>query len=760
MKASFASSACLLLLVSSFLFSQTDPTISLVHGWKFTPGDSVPFAEPGFLDSRWIPIRADTIWEQQGYPNLDGFAWYRLYVIFPSSMREKAFLKDSVRLFLGKINNFDQTFLNGTLIGINGKQYPSMNVADTMWLKADAGLWNYPRAYKLAADDPLIRWDRENIIAVRVFDAGGQGGLWSGGQYLRMARLTDYFRLSDVPHPFIFSDKGTVEKSWWFVNSFPDRKLNGNISITVTNTVNGRKIGEKQSRFSTSPGDSVQSFIRFPKTDQPGRVQVAVVFPESKDTFSISEEIPYILTPKPGTKPRINGPAIYGARTGHPLLFQIPATGERPLKYAAAGLPEGIQCDPTTGILSGTPMDEEEHIVKLTVSNKRGTATREFELLFGEQIALTPQMGWNSWNAWGLSVDQAKVIASARTFREKGLIDHGWSYINIDDGWEVKGDDPRPKRDSLGNIIVNEKFPDMKALGDSIHSLGLKFGIYSSPGPLTCGGYTASYQHEMKDARSYAQWGIDYLKYDWCSYDKIAKDTSRLELMKPYEVMRDALSQVGRDIFFSLCQYGMGNVWEWGALVGGNSWRTTGDITDTWESMRDIGFSQMNNAIYACPGHWNDPDMLVVGWVGWGPSLHPSNLTPDEQYAHISLWSMLSAPLLIGCDLTRLDDFTLNLLTNDEVLALDQDRLGKQAIPILKEDSIQVWVKDLYDGGKGIGVFNLSSAVKKYTLDLSKLGIKTPAHLRDLWRQKDLGKMKRYSTIIPSHGVVLVKCPR
>ena len=449
---------------------------------------------------------------------------------------------------------------------------------------------------------------------------------------------------------------------------------------------------------------------------------------------------------------------MVGARPGRPFLFTVPATGLRPMTFDAKNLPGGLIIDKNSGIITGRVMQPGEYTVTLSAKNNRGLAEDNLKIVIGDQIALTPPMGWNSWNCWGLSVDQEKILASARVFKEKGLMDHGWTYINIDDGWEIKGDSPLPKRDTRGNILTNEKFKDMKGLGDSIHALGLKFGIYSSPGPLTCGGYTATYQYELKDARSFAGWGVDYLKYDWCSYDKIAKDQSRPELMKPYQVMRKALDELDRDIVYSLCQYGMGKVWEWGAEVGGNLWRTTGDIADTWESMRDIGFNQVDNAAYAGPGHWNDPDMLVIGWVGWGPTLHPTRLTPDEQYTHISLWCLLSAPLLIGCDPERLDDFSLNLLTNDEVLALDQDPLGKQALPIIKKDSIQVWMKDLADGDKAVGIFNLGEKTEQFTLDLQQLGLTGPVAVRDLWRQKNLGKKSSpVDFLIPAHGVILIK---
>jgi alpha-galactosidase len=290
-----------------------------------------------------------------------------------------------------------------------------------------------------------------------------------------------------------------------------------------------------------------------------------------------------------------------------------------------------------------------------------------------------------------------------------------------------------------------------------VHSKGLKLGIYSSPGPKTCGGYLGTYGHEKQDARTYAQWGIDYLKYDWCSYGQIALDNSLPELKKPYQVMREALNGTNRDIVFSLCQYGMGNVWEWGKGVGGNLWRTTGDITDTWASLSGIGFNQTVQNSYAGPGHWNDPDMLIVGWVGWGPNLHPTRLSTSEQYTHISLWALLAAPLLLGNDLSRLDDFTLNLLTNDEVLAIHQDPLGKQARQIINKNMIQVWMKELEDGLKAIGIFNLENKNKEITVDWNDLELSPNQKVRDVWRQKDLGiHGNSYTTDVLSHGVTLI----
>jgi alpha-galactosidase len=388
----------------------------------------------------------------------------------------------------------------------------------------------------------------------------------------------------------------------------------------------------------------------------------------------------------------------------------------------------------------------------LRAKNEQGMAERKLEIVLGNNIALTPPMGWNSWNCFARAVDDAKVRAAADAMVTNGLINHGWTYINIDDCWE--GD-----RDTNGNILPNEKFPDMKALADYVHSKGLKIGIYSSPGPKTCGGFEASWQHEQQDAQQYARWGFDYLKYDWCSYEE-KQDRSlpdRPRFKKPYQVMRGALDNVDRDIVFSLCQYGMGNVWEWGTQVGGNCWRTTGDITDTWRSMTRNGFGSAGKEPYAGPGHWNDPDMLVVGKLGWG-RLRPSRLTPNEQYTHISLWCLLSSPLLIGCDMSQLDDFTVSLLSNDEVLAVDQDPLGKQASRIWMDGDLEIWAKDMADGSKAVGLFNRGEMDAPIKVTWAQLGITGKHHVRDLWRQKNLGRFSNsFSATVPRHGVELVK---
>jgi alpha-galactosidase len=314
--------------------------------------------------------------------------------------------------------------------------------------------------------------------------------------------------------------------------------------------------------------------------------------------------------------PSINGPRVIGASPGRPFLYRIPVSGIGPIKLTASNLPEGLTLDPKTGILSGTLKSAGTTTVRLEASSENPNVSskdsRELRIVAGERkLALTPPLGWNSWNVWARAVDDAKVRAAADWMVRSGLADHGFNTITIDDAW-------MGERDSQGEIHPNGKFPDMKALADYIHSKGLKFGIYSSPGPQTCQQLPGSYQHEAQDAALYARWGVDMLKYDLCSGRSLLKDPNDpQEMRKLYAKMGDPLLKGPRDILFSLCEYGLAKVEEWGPEIGGNLWRTTGDIRDSWESISEIGFSQNGREKWAGPGHWNDPDMLVLGSVGW-----------------------------------------------------------------------------------------------------------------------------------------------
>jgi alpha-galactosidase len=354
-------------------------------------------------------------------------------------------------------------------------------------------------------------------------------------------------------------------------------------------------------------------------------------------------------------------------------------------------------------------------------------------------LAKTPPMGWNSWNHFQRQIDDAGVRGIADAMVSSGMKDAGYQYVNIDDTWESK-------RDERGNITTNGRFPDMKALADYVHGKGLKIGIYSSPGPKTCAGYEGSYGHEMQDAKQYAAWGIDYLKYDWCSASAIYKDD---DMQAVYQKIGDALNASGRAIVFSLCQYGRDNVPEWGPKVDGNLWRTTGDISDNWRSMSTIGFGQNELAKWAAPGHWNDPDMLEIGNGG---------MTATEYRTHMSLWSILSAPLLAGNDLRSMSAETKEILTNREVIAIDQDPAGHQAHRASQNGDTEIWVKDLADGGLAVALFNRGADTASMKASWADLGVKRAARVRDLWAHQDVAQAADgYTANVPSHGVVMLR---
>lgn len=478
-----------------------------------------------------------------------------------------------------------------------------------------------------------------------------------------------------------------------------------------------------------------------------------------------------ILTPKPLPTPRINGTKVFGVRPGSPFLFTIPATGERPMEFSAEGLPDTLKLDPATGRITGTVEKRGEYVVTLRAKNALGTAERKFKIVVGDTLALTPHMGWNSWYCFDMRVTDRNMRDAADAMVRTDMINHGYMYVNIDEGWAYKPGAKDPEwqgepRDAKGYVNSNKRFPDMKALTDYIHSKGLKAGIYTSPGPTACGGCTGSYGYEAKDAERFVEWGFDFLKYDWCSYTKVAKDMNSIaELRKPYEIMRDELKKAKRDMVFNLCQYGMGSVWEWGAAVGGNSWRTNRDIGmpgDMGASIFHIGFGQNGLEKWAGPGHWNDPDYLLLGILtSWKGGMAPTELTPDEQYAYVSLWSILASPLIMGGDVAQIDEFTLNLLCNDEVIEVDQDPLGRQGHRAAQAEDVEIWSRDLEDGSLAVGLFNTGDFVKDITVHWTDLGLQGKRIVRDLWRQKDLGEFDRaFKAKVNPRGVVFVRIYR
>ena len=441
------------------------------------------------------------------------------------------------------------------------------------------------------------------------------------------------------------------------------------------------------------------------------------------------------------------------------------------MKFSADGLPDGLKLDETTGQITGSLAKAGNYAIILRAQNALGAAQKPFRIVVGDDIVLTPPMGWNSWNCWHSGVDQEKVLQSARAIITAKLDQHGWSYVNIDDAWQGR-------RGGEFNAIQADpkKFPDMKALCDTVHAMGLKVGIYSTPWVTSYAGRVggtsenaegawdsalskgvpnkkilpkaiAKYSFAKADALQWAAWGIDYLKYDWAPN----------ELPETKE-MAEALRASKRDIVLSLSNNTTGKLFDEIAEISkyANCWRIGGDITDNWSSIKSHGFGQDKWAPFNRPGHWNDPDMFEVGCNGGGTL---KRLTADEQYTHISLWCLLSAPLLLGCDLDHLDAFTLNLLTNDEVLDVNQDALGKQATRVVGTATTDVYAKVLEDGSWAVGLFNRGEAQASVTVNWADLKLAgNNQRVRDLWRQKDLGVFPdQFEAPVAPHGVVLIQ---
>ena len=485
----------------------------------------------------------------------------------------------------------------------------------------------------------------------------------------------------------------------------------------------------------------------------------------------------YILTPPAQPTPRINSAKVFGATPGRSFLYTIAATGQRPMRFSAENLPSGLSLDGASGIITGSVAERGTYAVTIAAANDAGTATQPLTVKIGDAIALTPPMGWNGWNAWAKDLDREKVLASAEAMVASGLSNCGWTYINIDDTWQGERGGP------LIALQPNEKFPGVKEMVDRIHALGLKAGLYSTPYITSYAGYLGAssdlpkggeryedvqgqsfhrigkYRFEANDARQMAEWGFDFLKYDW----RMDVDSA--------ERMSDALKQSGRDIVFSLSNNApIKKVRDWARVS--NMYRTGPDIRDSWTSLYLTSFTLDKWLPHTGPGHWSDPDMMILGNVATGQKMHPTRLTPDEQYSHVSLFCLLAAPLLIGCPLEQLDAFTVGLLTNAEVIGVNQDPLGRPARLVAEQDGVQIWLKPMEDGSAAVGLFNTDGfgktpgsyfrwgdeTAKPYDLDFSKIGLKGTWTLRDLWRQKDLGEFKgSIKTSIPHHGVVMLR---
>ena len=494
-----------------------------------------------------------------------------------------------------------------------------------------------------------------------------------------------------------------------------------------------------------------------------------------------------IRTPPASPRPHINGSDVFGVRPDHPFLYQIPATGVRPMIFYAANLPKGLKLSPATGLISGSVHKnwfKRKYVITLFAKNELGVDAKNFTIVVGETIALTPPMGWNSWNAYHDIVNGENVISAARAMASSGMINYGWTYINVDDSWQGE------RGGKYNAIQSNDKFANMDGLCDEIHGLGLKVGIYSTPWETSYARYVGGssddpngawthtrsargkYCFADNDAKQWAAWGIDYLKYDWNPRSTRPTPETSAQFLNDSVTMHTALRKSGRDVVFSYSNDMPFNQIAAQSRIY-NCWRTTGDISDNWPSMVQRAFyipfprgateptgpPSDKWAPYASPGHWNDPDMMVLGVVNFGGKQHPTRLTPEEQYVHMTAWCMASAPLLLGCDLDKLDAFTLNLVENDEVLAIDQDSLGQQATLAGNVDNVLlVYKKDLEDGSMAVALYNLSDKPTTITANWNDLGISGSRNVRDLWRQKDLGTFEdNFAMPVAPHSAELLK---
>ena len=493
-----------------------------------------------------------------------------------------------------------------------------------------------------------------------------------------------------------------------------------------------------------------------------------------------------ILTPPEERKPRFNGPAVFGVRPGNPLLFRIPVTGEKPMEVSASGLPEGVTFDAEKHILAGSVAKAGDYEILFTATNAHGGAERKFTLSVGSRLAIAPPMGWTSWNAYRIDISDGVIRKTAQLMDETGLADYGFAYVNLDDGWQKPplpglwadaapppedencdcGEPYRGPRDATGRIVPAARFPDMAALADYVHSLGLKIGLYSSPGPMTCQKLEGSYRHEALDALTWAKWGFDFIKYDYCTYTRIFLSETKERGREPIEYdhalpfirLYTTLRSLPRDIVFSANTGGHGG-YRWGEVAGVNMWRTWEDLKDCWGGLVNAANTAFDLAPYSKSGCWCDPDMLVVGFMDTGAGApHMSLLTPNEQYTHMTLWSLFNAPLLLGCQLDRLDGFTMNLLTNPEVIDVDQDISHPGSKRTVKTDSEWVAVKELADGSFAVGIVNLYPFQRRIALDLAANGLPGKAELRDIWRRKDIGVFEgRAEFDVPPHAPVFLR---
>ena len=459
----------------------------------------------------------------------------------------------------------------------------------------------------------------------------------------------------------------------------------------------------------------------------------------------------------PDPRPALHFPRVVGASPRRPLVFRVPATGRAPLTFSCPDLPSGLRLDPKTGVVSGQMPAPGTFTAHVAVQGPAGRAEAVWTFVCGERaLARTPPMGWDSFDVYGEGVSDAAVRRAADALLASGLAAHGYSTLIVDEAWQGLRDK------KTGRLRPNKRFPDMAGLAAYLHARGLKLGLSSAPTVHTCAGFAGSQGHETEDAQTYAAWGVDYLKYDWCPLT-IDKQKPPPDQKAAFALMRRALDGSGRDVVYAISTFARDDVWTWAAPVAGaNSWVSTDAMYDLWPVLAGNGFGHPNLAPDAGPGHWNDPGPLLAGRIGY-PALHLSHLTPPEQMTQMSLWSLQAAPLILSCDLSHLDPNALHpsvtaLLTNDEVLTVDQDPLGRAGTQVAADGTTRVWSRPLADGTLAVGLFNLGNTAGEVSISWPALGLSGPQPVRDLWLHQDLGEASgTFTAQVPPHGVALVR---
>ena len=473
---------------------------------KFATGDDPLRANFNFVDSAWKSINLNTHWEEQGFEGYNGYAWYRIHFNLTTAFKNQGVLKEDIEFFLSRIDDADIAYLNGVEIGRTGRMLDDP--------KGFGSGVSKERHYIVSAHSPALRWDGDNVIAIRVYDKGGTGGMFKFYPSMHFLQHNEYIKMEAVGIPINWKSNN-IGKMIHFTNNYI-QPISGKLSSTLS--LNGKIIKQLEQSVTLNPKGSTDVNLNFLKSDA---ANIDVIFTESvtKSQLKASFELPYLLTPEEKPTPQINNSALYGTKPNVPFLFKIAATGKRPMQFSALNLPKGLNLDINSGIISGVVKDTGNYNVVLKARNALGSTTKNIQFQIGNnKVLVLPTMGWSSWNCGGLSVSDASVRATMNAIVNSGLINHGWTYVNIDDGWEA--DELAPD----SSIMPNKKFPDMKKLTDDLHRYGLKFGIYSSPGIRTCGRYLGSYNHEIQDIKTYAAWGVDYLKYDLCSYRELFQE--------------------------------------------------------------------------------------------------------------------------------------------------------------------------------------------------------------------------------------------